>query len=695
VLYRYAHEFYFEGKKEIPSTRESCGFESEKSPEVEKRMCSLQGEEGKICHLMCFSTANIAQLKCDETKPSCQQCSRKSVACPGYKSKPLVWSTKHENMLVTESSYELPSESVALAHDLADAVSGQTIREIVEDLRSASSEEEVPIPEGTHVTNLQPSSQLPPQSSTPRTDSLSAIRQQLDRSQVPSFLLHLPTMLVEYYFTYICQIFSSFDGTLNPFRSTVGRLWDGSAPIYYAIQSMAAAYLSNDFPRMKLVGVQMQKESFKCLCQNGDSVKDKLDMMLLTVLLVGQTTSWHDPKDLGLVHLKTAKRLNRRRLERQGMEGDGREKRQNEFFEQCILYWDMLAGFVDDDVDEFGTDGSVFEMVQVGPSFLGDRPALESQSMLENPAPANDAGSKVFPHPWTGVSPKVQRLFAQVGRVIRKYQKIASDDALFMDLGFGLQHDPTAVVDVIMQAQLLEEELLAWEPPQTSSLVDAGDENTPVQQYISLAEAYRCAGLLQIYRVFPGILCKRVPTNKNSFLLSGEGNLFSDEGMRFVTTSPDSPTLLDPLSELDITTKLNLPFSLSGKSPEEFLTSIAMHTLSILETLPPTSGTRCLQPIILISAGSELRFSSSTYDPLSPFTSSTSSFGSLNSREVDIASARRFVLTRLQEMQLSLPAKPIITGLKLVKETWRRCDEGAESYWMDVAGELGLGTIFG
>lgn len=53
------------------------------------------------------------------------------------------------------------------------------------------------------------------------TDSLSAIRQHLQNSSVPEFLVHLPTLLVEYYFNYICVISSSFDGMLNPFRSTV------------------------------------------------------------------------------------------------------------------------------------------------------------------------------------------------------------------------------------------------------------------------------------------------------------------------------------------------------------------------------------------------------------------------------------------------------------------------------------------
>ncbi|KAG0649114.1 hypothetical protein D0Z07_4165 [Hyphodiscus hymeniophilus] len=501
------------------------------------------------------------------------------------------------------------------------------------------------------------------------TDSLSAIRQQLHRSTVPEFLLHLPTMLVEYYFNYVCQIFSSFDGALNPFRATVGKLWDGSAPIYYAIQSMAAAYLANHFPRMSPVGVQMQRETYRSLYQIPQGGRDNfenLDKTLLTVLLVGQTTVWHNPGDLGLVHLKSAKRLNRRRLEQQGDQIETRARRQNEFFEQCILYWDMLAGFVEDDIDEID-----FEELQTP----------GSTSSVGEAGPSNEERAKVFPHPWTGVAPKVQRLFAQVGRLIRSYRRAATTnststlDFLSLDVGFDMNfpRDPIAMTDAVLRAQLLEEKLLSFRPPLNSSLVDAGDENTPVQQYIVLAEAYRCAALLEIYRVFPSILLQRVPLNNNTF--------------------PQSSS--DPNSSQNIFDFLSIP---SSQSPDDFIISLAMHTISLLGKLPPSSGTRCLQPIVVIVAGSELKFASaSTSDPLSAFASTASSsiFNSITNREVDIASARQFVVTRLQEFQLSLPAKPIVKALQLIQETWARADLGQEVFWMDVMEEMGWQSIFG
>ena len=217
-------------------------------------------------------------------------------------------------------------------------------------------------------------------------------------------------------------------------------------------------------------------------------------------------------------------------------------------------------------------------------------------------------------------------------------------------------------------AQALEEELLSFSPPSASNLVDAGDENTPVQQYLILAEAFRCAALLEIYRVFPTILYKRVPvTNDLTSSLCPDQD-FNLQGL------PIPPT----------------------QAPDTFLVSLAIHTLSLLELLPVTSGTRCLQPIIFICAASELHFSSpSTSDPFSLFSETSAMAGGIGSSEVDIASARRFAETRLEAYKGSLPAKPVIMALKLVRETWERGDLGQEVFWMDVMDEMGWKTIFG
>jgi len=620
------------------------------------------------------------RLKCDERKPECLQCTRKSAVCPGYQTKSLVWSTKHEKLMrseggmtttflatspTTQSGVTFPSTSAQNKCDSSE-------EKIIDHLESSANinNSQSPEPRSRSLSAISSSSPLamtsPNDDPNTVTDSLSAIRQQLHRSTVPDFLLHLPTMLVEYYFSYVCQIFSSFDGTLNPFRSTVGKLWDGSAPIYYAIQSMAAAYLANHFPRMLPVGIQMQRETYRCLYQvqrDGLPSSENLDKTLLTVLLVGQTTAWHNPNDLGLVHLKTAKRLNRKRLEQQAMSPavaiDIRASRQNKFFEQCIRYWDMLAGFVEDEDDELGAE-------------------FEEIPQIVDVSETSGEETQVFPHPWMGVAPKAQILFAHVGRLIRRYRKVVARDAasvnfLAIELGFDIEYpeDSLAMSGILARSQSLEEELLAFEPPLVSELVDAGDENTPVQQYITLAESYRCAGLLQLYRIFPALLLARVPYSENNFEAS---------------TSKDS--ISQPVFDF-----LPIPRS---QTADEFIVSLAMHIVTLLGQLPPSSGTRCLQPIVVIAAAAELRFATSaTMDAQSSSMPASSIFNSLNNREIDIATARRFVVTRLQEFQLSLPAKPIAKALELIKETWERSDLGQDVYWMDVMTDMGCASIFG
>lgn len=208
-------------------------------------------------------------MKCDERKPECFQCSRRHIICT-WKSPSLVWSTKHEKLLVGNGASTDRLSSETLAQNLIESVSGHQGIDFGNGANPVDSQKlsESRDDDATVTAPQQPVSMSNSRrDSNQFTDSLSAIRQQLHRSTVPEFLLHLPTMLVEYYFNCVCQIFSSFDGMLNPFRSTVGKLWDDSAPIYYAIQSMAAAYLANHFPRMSPVGVQLQRETYRSLYQ--------------------------------------------------------------------------------------------------------------------------------------------------------------------------------------------------------------------------------------------------------------------------------------------------------------------------------------------------------------------------------------------------------------------------------------------
>jgi hypothetical protein len=194
---------------------------------------------------------------------------------------------------------------------------------------------------------------------------------------------------------------------------------------------------------------------------------------------------------------------------------------------------------------------------------------------------------------------------------------------------------------------------LALEHPSGDDLADTGDERTPKEEFVTVAEAYRCAGLLELYRVFPSILRKRLGNNGCS----------TTSAVDFQFPTPRFET---PYEDMDV--KL-------------WISSLAMHILRLIESLPPSSGTFCIQPLLLVIAASELSFVSSV------------DFFDVRANDPDILSAREFVMRRLQEFALRLPNKPLRQMIQMIKETWRQSDEGQDAFWIDIMDDNGWHTI--
>jgi hypothetical protein len=112
-----------------------------------------------------------------------------------------------------------------------------------------------------------------------------------------------------------------------------------------------------------------------------------------------------------------------------------------------------------------------------------------------------------------------------------------------------------------------------------------------------------------------------------------------------------------------------------------WLNSLAMHIIRSLESLPSSSGTFCIQPLLLVVAASELKFVSSI------------DFFDVQANDSEVVFARDFVIRRLQEFALRLPNKPLRKMIQLIKETWRQSDEGNDAFWIDVMNEKGYHTI--
>ncbi|KXG45236.1 Protein of unknown function DUF3468 [Penicillium griseofulvum] len=479
-------------------------------------------------------------------------------------------------------------------------------------------------------------------------DGLSILRQRLANTSVPSFLIQLPVMLVQYYFHTVCNQWSSFDCPLNPFRTIISRLWSRNAAIYFAIQSMSAASLANDFPTMRAIGMQTQQQAIACLnnsVQKGSNfTQAKDDEYFLALLMIGSTTGWHDASDLGLPYLRAAQD-HLLRQESQCKNANSAIAKQHPLFKQCLLWWNLLAAFVAE-----------------------ESPILDIEDSIEN----SDTDFSVYlvdgeilPHPWTGSLRYSLNLFYRTARVIRAARtshrrRPQSLDSTLIDLSSMAEE-----LDLRQKAEHLEDRILFSGFSFYCGPVDIGDTNTPPSHFLTLAEAYRCTALLQIYHVFPDILEERLLSNQNA------------DGERPI---PALFSLLFP----------TIATEWSSRSVEDARHTLALHIVSLLEQLPSTSGTKVMQPIILACISSDLVFSSR-----SVLGAAQNTIPSLDMLDVDIAQARRKVKMRLSELILILPKLPMQRIYNVVHESWDRADSGLEEFWLDVMLDLNLETIMG
>ncbi|KAF1992415.1 hypothetical protein K402DRAFT_321226 [Aulographum hederae CBS 113979] len=690
-------------------------------------------------------TCKQKRLKCDETKPFCVNCRNRGLRCPGYEKK-LKWSTKYEVFKPANISFstarktvppspeppqedpdqrdspqdsnEVPVgqavhvdfnidpvllEPVQVSHSLEDEAEPEGVqytnplRDYVNNARtllqdaapqniSLQSFEDTSLPitenqyEETMLTPLaeepEPEDQLiediiadssdtfdevvspsewsiGTQQSPNFVNTSQALLQRYYRfslSPTPRRLTDTSTALVEHYFRDVCVLYSAFDSTLNPFRMTIGRLWDSSPSIFYAIQSMAAAHLGNCIPYMSAIGIQMQhkaRESVRSEIQLASVSEDRkvVDRVILTILLLGMTAAWHETGDLGLLYLHAARQLMAPRLLKPQEDQSPENRRNDQFFQEAMIYWEMTMSFItsESDSDPLSLRNSVSldHYDNANDSILPHLPPQPTSNALTN--------TKVLPHPWTGIAPRIQLLFAEVGRLVRNERLACMQDA-FLNIDL---HSSSR----LSLAGQLEDELLAVQQLSLESVISPNDPNTSQQDFLTIAEATRCAALLEIYRVFPSILSHRLGVVGGNPFFS---DLFSD-----ASNSNPLPNLAGP----------------------DFLNALAIHTLTLLESVPTHSGTRFIQLLLILVAAAELRFS-----PNIPESAQT--------RDISTLHARAFAEGRLSELSRRLPRKPVERMMQILREVWGRVDGvgmggDADVFWVDVMLEHGWETVMG
>ncbi|KAK4189493.1 fungal-specific transcription factor domain-containing protein [Podospora australis] len=647
---------------------------------------------------------------CDETKPGCRNCAQKGFECPGYQQR-LQWSTKHERLPTTtkagpENFTQLvTAASASISQSVSAAASPASASAAAAPTRSDTS-----TGNGAKLLNLPAASPTAPpphashgETSAPRSATVSATvsaaaspsRSSFTLSPPPKFdedgvenvnvqpshgiigggamvhvagktpplhhqqpqlamyqqVVDIPTFLIEHWFKSVCCSWSAFDSQANPYRRLTSALWNKSTPVFYALQAISAASLVERLPHVmrdtaRAAPRKAAEAIHKELVAFSNASRPRFPSeLLLSLFCMSSSMAWLESRQLGQHYVRQAravlKSLDTWRL-------DDEAKELVDFFNGCLIYEEMLRSVVSEDEIDF-------------------------EHMLSWPEPVNKGPLvPTTPHAWTGVSADVFRLFGKAIALCRRSRtRWRHNDGTSYRILQGAMKD-------IQEATSVEESLLAIDIADPSELLATTQpQHTAAQAYdlFHATQAYRLSSLLQLYETFPDLVSKRMPG-----LADADGSVIWN-------------TWVSPL---------------------------ALHVAEVLEKLP-VGSMRCIQPLLCLCAGSGLRYDAkvplgrgSNSHLLSPEivgTTSPSSAGSVTNVDflvlnpevsessIKISRARAFVMERLDQLESSLPPKPIGVAKQLLRAVWTAYDEEIgltrRTHWLDVMSYTGLHSLFG
>ncbi|KAH0830995.1 hypothetical protein FOPE_02092 [Fonsecaea pedrosoi] len=255
-----------------------------------------------------------------------------------------------------------------------------------------------------------------------------------------------------------------------------------------------------------------------------------------------------------------------------------------------------------------------------------------------------------MPHPLTGISPESQLLLGKVGRLVLSQRRTALRQAMTTAgaLNYGLAG--------IEESRNLEHQLVSLKIPTADMILDPQDPHTSVNDLVNIAQAYQLCGLLLLYCTYPNLLDHKLPPET------------SHAARTWVSETP--------------------------RSIAEYLISLAIHVLRVLEQNSKNSGTRTIEAILLMivsgvlsqravcPSGSEGEMQCDICYQL-PGISLSHEHSSLHG-QMTATEARALVVTRFQRIQDILPFNTIWRMKLLVLETWRLMDQGSDVFWVDL-----------
>jgi len=252
-------------------------------------------------------------------------------------------------------------------------------------------------------------------------------------------------------------------------------------------------------------------------------------------------------------------------------------------------------------------------------------------------------------NPWSGISAELFIYLSKVGSIARQrhhLRKLSTSAAI----SSAVQE---AERTLLQKGRALEVLVCGHTTPRIEQLEDTGDCFTPIEHFQTLARVYRLAILLELYRMFPELLAEDTRTSFRAVL--------------------------------------------QHENHCQRLNVLAINILSLIASIPDTSGTRAVQMLALIIAGSTLRNCSDE---------DTDNLGvgghvqSMFSAKSCIKFWRTFVEDRLHKIDRYVGLDTVRRASRIIRETWKRAEEETLEprevvHWIDVMVDKGLQTLLG
>lgn len=460
-------------------------------------------------------------------------------------------------------------------------------------------------------------------------------------------VVDIPTFLIEHWFKSVCPSWSALDSATNPYRRLTGNLWHSSTPVFYALQAISAASLVERLPHvMKDTARAAPRKAHEAIqkeiCAFSAASQSKFPTeLLLSLFCMSSSMCWLEAGQLGQQYVRQARAI-LKMLEGWTLDTESREL--FAFFNGCLIYEEMLRSVVSDD-------------------------EVDIQHMLSWPEPATPGPLvPMVPHPWTGVSVEILRPFGKAMALCRR-----SRNRWRLSGATTYRILQSAMKD-IEEATKVEEFLFSAHDPRLRECYQTLEDTDRTRDVHRLTEAYRLCGLLQLYEAFPDLAAKRTPTLKDA----------------------GGPTIW-----------------------QTWVSPLALHVATDVLGSVPAGSLSCIQPLICLCAGSGLRYDCEVplgtghrkyfLDTESSATAVPSPGGAtpdlhllhpaISENAIKTSQARQLIMDRLEQLEITLPPKPIGVAKQLLCAVWSAYDEETKlqrrTHWLDVMSTTGLYSLFG